>query len=181
MKKFFRRSGGLIATFMFIPIFIGAEQGGKFNPLTFLLWSALSGVLFMTVRKNKEARVLPACWTIADGFTCLVLVLYFKQAAAFGRNEMMTVLLILICTVLWLTTKTWVSALACTVSLMLAAVPQVVDIYGHPESADWRVWSGYLVSNLLAFLGGEKWTIEDRAPAGASCLLCVLMIVLSVR
>lgn len=181
MKKFLTYGGGLIAALMFIPIFRDAAGGASFNPLTFLLWASLSLVLALTLRKEGYAWLLPAAWLFSDALVGVVLMTKFDQKITWSQHDIAVAVMVVICTVAWLTTKTWVSTVFCTTALMLAAIPQTVDIYHHPEHASTKVWAAYFVSNAMAFFGGKKWCVEDRLAAGASTVLCALMVFLSLR
>lgn len=181
MKKYLTLSGGIIAGLMFIPIIVDAIRGASFNPVSFLLWSGLSLVLTLVLIKSGDSWILPACWVVSDCIVGTVLLFGLHQKATFGTHEIVITVLIVVCTVVWLTSKTWVATVACTTALVLAALPQTFDIYRHPEHASWKIWAIYFVSNTLAFLGGQRWNIEDRLPAGISMVMCVIMTHLSLR
>lgn len=181
MKRNLTLSGGGLAALMFIPIIIDASKGASFNPLSFFLWSGLSLVLTMVLMRSGESWILPASWVVSDIIVGIALLTYFRQSATIGLHEITVMILIVICTILWITSKTWVATIACTSALTLAAVPQAIDIYQHPEHASWRIWAIYFISNTLAFFGGKTWSIEDRLPAGVSMVLCLVFVWFSLR
>jgi hypothetical protein len=145
----------------------------------FLLWALLDGIATVTIILQHGNYWLALANTI--GATIITLLLVYKKQVSWLWVESTTALLVVICLVIWYTAGEQAGIIASSLAVVMASIPQMVDTYRKPEATPRVVYLVFLIANIIAFISGTAWTIEERFYAGCSVFLCSVIVVFSLR
>jgi hypothetical protein len=68
-----------------------------------------------------------------------------------------------------------------TTGVFLGGLPQVRDSFMDPEKSPMMLFVGFTVANILSTMGGSSWTVEERLYPAAASVLCILVVLASLR
>ncbi|MEK7566949.1 MAG: hypothetical protein AAB527_02345 [Patescibacteria group bacterium] len=129
------------------------------NIASFVLWTALNGVSWITMVRAGSRVFLPAGYTIS---TALVVIILVKNGVwAWGAME--TVALIGAMAALFVSFKTSkrFGVVLAVSALLLAGIPQFYDNWTSPATASWWLWVITACCNATSLFSAES-TLEGR-------------------
>jgi hypothetical protein len=155
------------------------NSGVKQSFATWMLWTALDVIaMASTFFKDGNAALLIIYCSAGAFISTLLLV---KKQFYWSAFEWIVTGLVLLCLVVWGMSGHTMATIVSTLALGIASVPQFRDAWRAPESSPPKIWVGFTLANLLSFIGGAGWTIEDRFYYGFCTILCLALVVLGKR
>lgn len=145
----------------------------------FMLWGMLDTIATVTTLLEGGNVWLP--FTNALGSTVIAFLLVLKKHASWSWIESLTAVLVVICLVIWYTTGEQAGIIASSVAVVIASFPQMVDTFKKPKATPLFPYLIFLSANVLSFVGGKSWTIEERFYPGCSVFLCTIIVLLTRR
>jgi hypothetical protein len=173
--------GGLMALLLFIPLIIGILKDGAEGQscATWLLWGALDTVLTISVIAQHGNFYLPLGFAIGD--VMLVVLLLVKVKFKWGLFETGVAVLVIGCMAVWRLAGPKPATVAATLGICVAGIPGLLAMLKQPQRKIGNVWAGYVVANIVSFLGGTAMTIEERFAPGVFALCALVMFAASRR
>lgn len=180
MKDLLVKLGGLGALLICIPVIWRISQGDIFNPVSFLLWSSLSLVsAIVLLRAKNGGHTLMFAYWLSD-LSVGVSAWIKTGKIRFGYFEAFIVVLIMVCVFLWL----WCekrnnlkpSVIANASALMIAGIPQFLDIFRDPSSVSLVICWLYLIISAFSYIG-EKPTLNARLIPGLSVIYWIPIMI----
>jgi hypothetical protein len=174
-------SGGALALLMYVPLIISAvrDNGAGQSFAMWALWAVLDTTVTLSLLVQRGNFWLTAGF--AAGSIVLALLLLVKGRFAWGWLETVILLLVLVCLVIWKFSGPKVATVATTIAIGIAGVPGLIELWRHPQPAIARIWAGYTVANVLGFLGGTSWTIEERFAPGVFAVQTLALVAVGYR
>lgn len=145
----------------------------------FLLWALLDGIATVTIVLEAGNYWLALANSI--GSASITLILMYKKQVAWSWIESLTALLVLVCLAVWYTAGETAGIVASSLAVVIASIPQMADTYRKPEATPRMVYLVFLTANVVAFIAGKAWTIEERFYAGCAIFLCAVIVGCSLR
>jgi hypothetical protein len=84
-------------------------------------------------------------------------------------------ILVFICIYLWQYSGPTAVTILGTVAVIIAAFPEIIDTYKHPEENSLVVWLGFTASCIVSFFAGKSWAIEEWFYPGCCSILCFVL------
>ena len=171
---------GILGFCAYVPLIVGILRNtAQQSFAAFFLWALLDAIATVTTFLQGGNYWLP--FSNVVGSSTLALVLVVKRQVAWSWIENMTALLVLICLGVWYTVGEQLGIVASSLAVVMASIPQMAETYRAPQSTPVVPYFIFLGANILSFIAGRAWTIEERFYAGCSILLCVAIILLALR
>jgi len=176
-----RVSSGVLALLLYVPFVMRAlKDGGEGQSFAmWALWAVLDTTMTIALIAQGGNYLLTAGFSI--GSIVLAFTLLAQGRASWSWFETLILVMVLICLGVWKVSGPKMATVATTVAILIAGIPGAVELWRHPQPAVGRLWGGYAVANLLAFVGGHSWTIEERLAPGAFTLQTLLMLAVGYR
>lgn len=150
--------GGMLGLLTFILLgFLMVRYPKKFDQ-NFTAWF-LAGVIdifiYILSEKVDGNSALPLAYSV--GSFIIAFILFFKKQIKFNWWDLIVLISVAICLVIWYTTKNSettliVSILASTISF----VPQIIETRDNPEKTPTIVYLFFLISDTVSFVGGDS-------------------------
>jgi len=159
-------AGGVGALALFVPMAVEMiKDGGAGQSFaTWFLWAVLDTILTISIFERRGNFLLPMGFAV--GGVALTVLLLLKGRFAWNRLDSMILTLVLGCLLCWKLGGPTVAIVATTLSICLAGIPGLVELWRNPQRKVGNIWGWYVLANGLAFLGGTAMTVEERfAPA----------------
>ncbi len=165
--------GALSYLYMAVSTAMGTGEG--LSLATFGLWSALAWITAFTTMKQGASPAIPVIYGL--GATGTTLVLLIKGRYGWSGFDTFIAALVGLCIVLWQTKGSrWAFILSVAASV-IAAVPFIVMTWQSPRNSPIIPNSGFVITNVLAFVSAKAWTLEDRLYSGANAIVCSLLVI----
>ena len=133
------------------------------NRVSWLLWSVAPGIAFFA--QISQGVGLSALITFMVGFCPAVIFIasFFNKKAVWklSRFDYFCGAMAVLAIILWQVTK--VGNIAIMFSILadfFAAVPTIVKPYRHPETEDYRVYLGSIISGIITLLALQDWWFQ---------------------
>jgi hypothetical protein len=168
---------GIIAYLVLVTGLIKTKAEQSFA--AFLLWALLDLIATITSVLSDGNYWLPM--SNAIGSSVIAVLLIVKKQVSWSRIESMTVILVIICLIVWYADGDRAGIIASSLAVVLASVPQMVETYRKPEATPVSAYLVFLFANVISFSAGESWTIEERFYAGCSIFLCLVIVIFALR
>lgn len=173
--------GGMLGLYLFYPLCKSVlEKVSVQNPLTFFLWSLLDGIS-AGATYLEGGNYLQATLFCLGGLAVTICTLIAGNRLVWTKFESLVTGLVFLCISIWLTTSNIVAALFCILSLTIASVPQVFDTWRIPNKTPSLIYFGYVVSNMLAVMGGKEISIIEIGYPLSGFLICSIIFLFSLR
>ncbi len=177
MKKKLAVSGVVIGAsaylFMVISTIMGTGEGASFT--TFALWSALAWIAGFTMMKQGANPGVPMMYGFGAASTALALLC--KGKVTWSGLDTITTVMVAICIILWLTSGPRRAMIMSIVAGVVGGIPFIIMTWKSPAASPFIPSSGFLLANLLFFLSGKKWTLEDRLYGGVNVIVTSLLVI----
>jgi hypothetical protein len=145
----------------------------------FFLWALLDSIATVTTFLQGGNYWLP--FSNVVGSSAIAILLVIKKQVSWSWIESMTALLVVVCLCIWYTAGEVPGILASSLAVVIASIPQMVETYRRPDTTPVIAYVIFLAANMLSFLAGRSWTIEERFYAGCSIFLCLVIVLLALR
>jgi hypothetical protein len=180
ITPFLSEIAGIICMAAYIPLSVGIVKNKVEQSFAaFMLWGMLDTIASITTIVQEGNFWLPL--GNAVGASAIALLLLVKRQASWSWIESMTFFLVIICLMIWYTSGEQAGIVASSLAVVIASIPQVVDTYKKPTSTPAGAYLIFLSANILSFVGGKNWTIEERFYSGCSVFLCIVILLLTRR
>jgi hypothetical protein len=171
--------GAIIGLFAYVPLFVSIYNGKKQNFATWLLWSILDIILVSSLILQGGNYLLSLGYTI--GAIAITILLISKKFVTWTWFETMITALAIVCMTIWWMSGPQAGTIASSLALAVASIPLQIHAAKHPESMPTLPYAFFLLANILSFIGGISWTIEERFFPGSSIVVTLLMLLLILR
>jgi hypothetical protein len=169
-----------LALLLYCPLLTGILRGQiKQNVATWTLWVSLDAIVTVSIILQKGNYVLPALYVI--GGSIIVISLIYKKLFKWTSFETFVLILVIVCLLIWSISGSRWATIASTLAVCISSAPQVRDLWREPEKGTGVIYSGYALANILSFMAGKSWTVEERFYPGMMIPLCLLMTVVAFR
>jgi hypothetical protein len=178
--NYLQLAGGIIGlvAYMFLIIALMRTRVQQ-SFAAFLLWAMLD--LIATITTIMEGGNYWLALSNAIGSTVITVLLIRKKQVSWSWVESMTAILVVVCLIVWYTTGEQAGIIASSLAVVIASIPQFVDTYRKPGATPTMPYVIFLVANIVSFVGGASWTIEERFYQACAIFLCVVIVGLSMR
>jgi hypothetical protein len=168
---------GLVACFLtFKKIYREEEAGVNFT--SWVLWGAFDTITAVASIFEKGNWVLPFVYAI--GAYAVTLLLYRKGKVKFSWVEAVVSPLVIIClAVVWYTSGNIDAIIASIGAIVISSVPQVVDTWKKPSETPLMIYLYFGAAEILSFLGGTSWSVEQKLYPGTQFIICIFIILSS--
>ncbi len=172
--------GAIIALCTNYPLISGILKGEiKQSFATWFLWAVLDAIIFTSILFQHGNIWLPIAYTL--GSTLITIALLYKKQFSWGKFETFVCVLVIICLIAWFIGGAYIATIAGTVAVIIAGLPLFMEIIKDPQRGSPSIWIMFSIANILSFLGGNAWTIEERLYPGATAIFCLLIVFASLR
>lgn len=173
-------AAGIIGIGAYLLLIIGlmktkAEQSFA----AFLLWAMLDFIATITSVLSDGNYWLPL--SNAIGSSIITVLLIIKKQVSWSRIETMTTVLVIICLGVWYAAGERAGIIASSLAVLMASIPQMAETYKKPDATPAGAYIVFLIANLVSFVAGRSWMIEERFYAGCSVFLCFVIVILALR
>lgn len=163
-----------------IPLFIGIYRNKiEQSFAAFMLWGLLDIIAAVSTIFQKGNYMLPLGYALTA--TTIAILLAIKKQINWSRVETITSIMVMICLVLWYINGDKIGTIASSLAVVIAAIPQGVDTFKKPESTPTGIYLLFVLANLLSFIGGKSWSIEERFYSGCVVFLTIVLVIFSMR
>ena len=170
-----------IAILCYIPLCRNIYSGiAKQNLLTWALWCSLDAVVAATLITQRGNFLLAVAYTVGSGVTA-VFILRTGDHASWTWFHTMVVGLVIASMAVWYFSGSRMATIAGTTAMLIAGMPQLVDVWKRPKESPTLIYSAYVVANCLAVAGGRDWSVEERFYPVSAGVFCLLITVVSLR
>lgn len=168
---------GIVAYILLISALLRTKVEQSFA--AFLLWALLDLIATITIVLEQGNYWLALSNVV--GSTTITLLLIYKKQVSWSWIESLTALLVIICLITWYTVGEQAGIIASSLAVVIASVPQMADTYRKPEATPTYIYLVFLTANIVAFIGGSSWSIEERFYPACAIFLCAVIAGLSLR
>lgn len=165
--------GAAAYALMVYSIIIGTGEGLSLS--TFALWAALAWITSFTMLKQGANAAVPMIYGLGASATTLVLL--YKGRYGWTGFDTVIAILTTICVVLWLTQGARKALIMSVIAAAIASIPFVVMTWQTPASSPIVPNTGFLLSNILAFVAAKAWTVEDRLYSAVNICVCSMLVI----
>jgi hypothetical protein len=173
--------GVVIAICMYIPLSVQILSGkAEQNLVSWFLWAVLDGVAAGSLILQKGNFILPLVYTL--GSLIIAIFIFVKsKSAIWTRLEMMVVIMVGICMVIWYFSGSYYATIASSVAACIAGIPVILDSYHNPHKQPLFVYAGYCVANLFSTIAGKEWSVQERFYPFCMSAFTVLVVIFTLR
>jgi hypothetical protein len=166
---------GIIGFCAYIPLtFAIFRNTASQSFAAFFLWGMLDAIAMVGLILQHGNFWLPLSNVV--GTATIASLLIVKKQVYWSWIETLTSILVLICMVIWFLTGDTGAIVSSSIALVIASIPQMADTYRRPKETPTLVYMIWLGANLLSFLAGKAWTINERFYAFCGMILCLGII-----
>jgi hypothetical protein len=170
----------VVALSLYLPLGYQILRGTVVQNLaTFALWGALDAIASASIFLQGGNYQLPAVYVLG----CIITILCILKARTFGwtRYETQVSIVVLECIVAWKVSGPWYATIFSTAGVVFAGLPQLKDSWMNPEKSPLYSYIGFSFVNLMNTIGGKAWTVEERFYPFWCTILCVAIVLVSMR
>lgn len=171
---------GILGIIAYLPLIIGILKSKiEQSFAAFMLWGMLDTIATLTTILEGGNFWLPL--SNAVGSNVMAILLVVKKQVSWSSIETLTSVLVVICLTIWYVAGETAGILSSSLAVVIASIPQMVETFKAPETTPTGPYVIFLTANIIAFIGGEAWTIEERFYPACSIFLCVVIVLFSIR
>ncbi|GAB3904475.1 hypothetical protein [Mucilaginibacter boryungensis] len=180
MQAFLRPFAGIIGIAAYLLLIAGIMKSKvRQSFVAFLLWAMLDTIATITTILKEGNYWLSL--SNALGAAIIAILLALKKQVSWTWVETTTAILVIICLNVWYFTGAKEGIIASSLAMVIAGIPQVLDTYKNPGETPTIVYIIFLGANILSFIAGKEWTIEERFYSGCAILLCAVIVWFSLK
>lgn len=180
MLVFLRPMSGIIGIVAYILLgFKIIKSKSEQNFLSFLLWAILDSIATITTILQRGNYWLPL--SNALGAFIIAILLAVKKQISWSVIETTTAILVIICLLIWFFAGEKQGVIASSLAMVIASIPQMKDTYKKPQKVPTGIYVIFLIANILSFIAGKGWSVEERFYPGCAVLVCLIIILFSLR
>lgn len=180
MRAFLRPFAGIIGIAAYLLLIAGIlKSKARQSFAAFLLWALLDTIATITTILKEGNYWLSL--SNALGAAIVAILLALKKQISWTWIETITAILVIICLNVWYFTGAKEGIIASSLAMLIASIPQILDTYKTPGETPATVYIIFLVANILSFIAGKGWTIEERFYPGCAVFLCAVIVLFSFK
>jgi hypothetical protein len=180
MQAFLRPFAGIIGIAAYLLLIAGIMKSkARQSFAAFLLWAMLDTIATITTVLKEGNYWLSL--SNALGATIVAILLALKKQVSWTWIETTTAILVIICLNVWYFAGAKKGIIASSLAMVIASIPQMLDTYKTPKETPTIVYIIFLVANILSFIAGKEWTIEERFYPGCAVFLCSVIVLFSLK
>jgi len=163
---------GIIGFCAYIPLTIGILRNTTRQSFAaFFLWGLLDSIAMVSAMLVGGNFWLAAS-NVAGAFSIAGLLL-FKRQYEWTRTETITCWMVAGCLLIWYTAGHTLALVASSVAVVIAGIPQMAHTWRNPQQTPVAIYGVWLTANVLSFVAGKTWTVNERFYAACSIVLCL--------
>lgn len=171
--------GAIIGLCAYIPLFIDVQNGKEQSFATWLLWSILDALVVASLIYQHGNYKLSLGYM--TGAIAITILLIYQRKVSWTWFETMIAILAIICMAVWWYSGPKAGTVASSLALAIASIPLQIAVLKNPKDAPILPYILFLVANIVSFLGGKSWTIEERFFPGSAIIVTLLVLLLAMR
>lgn len=180
MQNYLQIIAGIAGLITYIFLFVRIiKNKAKQNFVAFLLWALLSIITTITIFIEEGNYWLPLGNVVGE--TAITILLVVKKQIAWSWVETMTAILVVLCIIIWFLVGEKAAIVSASLATLIASIPQMVSTYKKPSSTPTGIYIAFLLANLISLYAGKSWTIEERFYPICAVLLCLFIVLFSIR
>lgn len=166
---------GIIGFAAYIPLTIGIlKNRTRQSFAAFLLWGLLDTIAMISAIW-QDGNFWLAASNVAGAFSIAALLL-MKRQFEWSKIESITCLLVIVCLAVWYRAGNTGAIVASSVAVVIAGLPQMAHTRREPGETPVKIYLIWLTANILSFIAGKAWTVDERFYAACGIVLCVSII-----
>ena len=180
LNPFLQPLAGAIGIAAYIVVIVGILKTKMEQSFAaFMLWAMLDIIATVTTIMQDGNYWLPL--SNAFGSSIITILLIIKKQVSWSRVETLTAILVAVCLVIWYIAGEKAGMIASSLAVVIASVPQMADTFRKPEATPAGAYIIFLFANIVSFVAGKSWTVEERFYPACSIFLCLVIIVFAMR
>lgn len=183
VTEVYKWMGSTLAIIMYFPtLYYIWTNKLKQSFATWVLWVILDCIALGSIIAQKgENTFVLTCYVF--GGTLVWLSLLYKKQFKWGKKEWLTLGLVVLCMAIWKVSGAWWATIASTFAVFVSGIPQFIESYTNPrqDKVTGYIYIGYFFVNLLYFLAGKNWSVEDKFYPFMALPLCLAIAIAALR
>ncbi|MEI7810470.1 MAG: hypothetical protein WCI41_02855 [bacterium] len=173
--------GGFIAMFANRKMYHVIKNDEKHQNFTsWSLWFVFDTIVAISTINADGNWILSLVYSISS--LAVIFMIARKDGFQIHLMEIITMIVIIFISVmLWIFTNNVKTIIVCTIAIAISSIPQIKNTWQKPNETPTVIYIYFAFAELLSFLGGESWQIKDKFYPGVEFVLCLFIILLSVR
>jgi len=174
-------AGGAVAGAVYLALWVQIWLGiSRQNFPTWTLWAIMDGITAASIILQSGNYILPAVY--ATGSLITAASIFIKtRTVKWTWVETMVVTLVIACFVVWRLSGPRMATIAGTIAVIIAGIPQAIDMWKRPWESSFLAYLGFFVANALSTFGGKDWSIEERFYPGLCAVFCLIIVAVIAR
>ena len=152
----------------------------KQNFATWILWLILDSIVLKGTFEQHGNVILFSVFT-AGTFVVTMILAFKKQFLEWRWFETYVAMMTAVCIGIYFSSGPYVATIASTIALAIAAIPQIVDTYTHPETSPTIANLFFAASSGFSIIGAKDWTVQERLPQTQAFCIIAIIVLLSIR
>lgn len=155
MKELFGLLGGIIAVSVLLHYAYNVirRRAEAASIATWLMWTILDVLLFVTTWQANKPVWLPLGWTVGAS---LVTVSLFRDGKWIWKwRETLSAVCALVATIVWRTQGAEIGVVAGTIAMTCAGTPLLIDMINTPIRSTFHVWFFTCIACVFTLLGSD--------------------------
>lgn len=155
-------------------------RGGVVQNLTsWILWAILDVILAAAV--IYQGGNWPFIVTYVLGCLAVASVIYKTSIIKWTWYEYLVTFLVFLCMMVWAISGAETATIAGTVAVIIAGIPQLIDVWRKPEENSVFIYSGFFIGNIFSTAAGKDWSIEERFYPASMVVFCFFYVISIAR
>lgn len=130
------------------------------NITTWLLWAALDIVIGASV--IYQGGNWPFIAVYVAGCVAVAITIFRSSTVFWTWYETAVAISVFVCMIVWAFSGAWAATVIGTIAVVIAGVPQFIDILKRPWENPILIYIGFLVGNIFSTAAGKDWSVGER-------------------
>lgn len=174
--------GGIIAIWANFQMYKVIKNDKKSHQsfTSWALWFVFDTIIAISTISVCGNWILPVVYSVSSFF--VVVMIAKKDGFQIHIIEAITIIIVIFLVImLWIFAGNINTITICTIGIVISSVPQIWDTFKKPHETPSLVYCIFLGAEGITCVGGKSWAIEERFYALAQLVVCMIIILLSLR
>ncbi len=171
----------VLAIVPYVPIFIGVVKNTEDRSHTFLTWFLYLILDAITMFAGEDVRINmdPMVFGFAIGSLIMAsILLYQKRYAKWKAIEITTVVLIIICIIIWKSMGSYYALIASILSEVIVGIYLIIQTYKYPRiEYNLTGYVGFLTVSIISVIYTQDWSIQEVGFAFSETILNFIILI----
>ncbi len=151
-------------------------KGGVVQNFTsWILWAILDIILAAAV--ISQGGNWPFIVTYILGCLTVASVVYKTSIIKWTWYEYSVTFLVILCMMVWAVSGAKIATIAGTIAVIIAGIPQLIDVWRKPEKNSIFIYCGFFIGNIFSTAAGKDWSIEERFYPVSMVICCFFFMI----